>query len=124
MKDLSTDIYAKTRDKYLTNAEKFAGRGEFRKASELLWGAIAQEVKAVAARAGKRLGRHKGLRNFVKTLSKEVENPELYKSFLFLETLHVNFYDEVIEPSDFEVYAKEAYQFMRKLEEIASSINR
>lgn len=36
----------------------------------------------------------------------------------------MNFYDEVIEPSDFEVYAKEAYQFMRKLEEIASSINR
>ncbi|MHC1585368.1 MAG: PaREP1 family protein [Candidatus Syntropharchaeia archaeon] len=124
MKDLGTSNYAKTRDKYLTNAEKFAGRGEFRKASELLWGAIAQEIKTVAARAGKRLGRHKDLKNFIKTLSKEVENPKLYKSFLFLETLHVNFYDEVIELSDFEVYAKEAYQFIKKLEEIASSINR
>ena len=124
MKDLGTDVYVKTRDKYLTNAERFAGRGEFRKASELLWGAVAQEIKAVAARAGKRLGRHKDLKNFVRTLSKEVEDPELYRSFLLLETLHVNFYDEVIEPGDFEVYAREAYRFMRKLEEIASGIDR
>lgn len=36
-------------------------------------------------------------------LNKELEDEEFYKSFLFLNTLHKNFYDEVIDPKDFSI---------------------
>ena len=55
-------------------------------------------------------------------LNKELEDEEFHKSFLFLNTLHKNFYDEVIDPKDFQMYRKEAESFLRKIEEIAKRI--
>ncbi len=52
-------VYLKTRDQYLVNAEKLLARREYRKASELLWGAMVQSIKALAAKRGYRLGTHK-----------------------------------------------------------------
>lgn len=55
-------------------------------------------------------------------LNKELEDEEFHKSFLFLNTLHNFFYDEVIDPKDFQMYHKEAESFLRKIEEIAKRI--
>jgi hypothetical protein len=43
------DDFMETRDQYLSNAEHVIAAGEYRKASELLWGAVTQQLKALAA---------------------------------------------------------------------------
>ncbi len=111
--------YLNTRDEYLQNAFKFAREGKLRKASEFLWGAVAIQIKLVAlVRKNLTLGTHRDLREFMRQLTRELNDPELYKSFLLVEKLHANFYDEIIDPEDFEIYMHEALKLIEKLEQL------
>jgi len=111
--------YLETRDRYLLNAFRFIGEGEFRKASEFLWSAVALEIKLFALlKKNLALAKHEDLRNFVRTLAKEAGAPEVYEAFQLIERLHVNFYDEVLDPRDFELYLKKALWLINKLEEM------
>jgi len=110
--------FVKMRDEYFANAEVFAGKKEYRKASELLWGAVTQAIKALAAKHGLEIESHAQFFDFMRTLSKELETESLYKTFLFLNDLHKNFYDERISPVDFDIYFKEAYQFLLEIDKI------
>jgi hypothetical protein len=109
------DPYIRIRDEYFANAESFAGKREYRKASELLWGAVTQTIKALAAKHGLVIEAHSQFFDFMQELAKETEDEAIYKTFLFLNDLHRNFYDEKIRPSDFGIYLKEAYDFIVKL---------
>jgi len=120
MSDLRPHV--KMRDEYLANAEKFAGKGEYRKASELLWGAVTQAIKALASKHGWVIEKHWQFFDFMQATAKETKDESLYKTFLFLNDLHKNFYDEKIRPIDFEIYLKEAYQFMLKLNEMMEKV--
>ncbi|MEM2917434.1 MAG: PaREP1 family protein [Candidatus Bathyarchaeia archaeon] len=106
------------RDAYFVNAEKLAREGEFTKASEFLWGAVTQAIKALAAKFDIRIDKHSQFFGFMETLAKEVKEPQLYEDFLFLNDLHKNFYDEKIRPADYEIYLKKAVLFIRKLEKL------
>ncbi|RLF11616.1 MAG: hypothetical protein DRJ62_03460 [Thermoprotei archaeon] len=111
--------YENAKRAYYEDALKFMGEGDFRKASELLWGAITIQVKLLALiKKGLHLGNHKQIRLFVQGVAKELQDEEIFKSFEFLERLHVNFYDEIIEPNVFMFYAKEAAKFLKRLEDI------
>ena len=114
--------YIRTRDKYFNNSERLAGEGEFRKASELLWGAITQAIKALAATRGRRISNHRQFFDFMRRLAAEIEEPALYESFLFLRNLHTNFYDETIPPEDFQIYRKRAHSFIIRLNELMESL--
>ncbi|RLI74785.1 hypothetical protein DRP04_14240 [Archaeoglobales archaeon] len=112
--------YEVTRDEYLRNADEFLREGKLRKASEFLWGAIALQIKRVALIKYKEyLGTHKQITTFVKKLAESLKDEELIITYRFLEKLHTNFYDEEIEPDEFEIHRKEAYKFMKKLEDVA-----
>lgn len=100
--------YIKMRDEYFSNAESFAAKGEFRKASELLWGAVSQAIKALAAKHDLRIESHSQFFGFMEELAKEIEDAELYETFMFLNDLHQNFYDERIRAVDFDIYLKKA----------------
>jgi len=119
---IALDPYIKIRDEYFANAEMFAGKGEYRKASELLWGAIAQTIKALAIKRGLIIENHRQFFDYMRGLAKETRDVELYKTFLFLNDLHKNFYDEKIRPEDFNIYLKEAYQFIVKLNTIMEKV--
>jgi len=111
--------YLNNRDKYFINAQEFASKGEFRKASEFLWGAVALQIKLLAlVKKNIGLGRHEDLRRFIRELSKEFGDEEIRKSFEVLEKLHINFYDEIISPEDFEFYLREAIKFMKRLDDL------
>ena len=110
--------FVKMRDEYFANAELFAGKKEYRKASELLWGAVTQGIKALAAKHGLEIKSHPQFFDFMQELSKELKSESLYKTFLFLNDLHKNFYDQKIRPIDFNIYLKEAYQFLLKIDDI------
>jgi len=122
---MKKDIYEKiheyevTREEYLRNADEFLREGKLRKASEFLWGAIALQIKRIALIKWREyLGTHKQITNFIKKLRLTLGDEDIIKTYRFLERLHTNFYDEEIEPDEFEIYRKEAYRFMKKLEDI------
>ena len=114
--------YLRRRDEYWNNGLKYVGEGKFSKASEFLWGAVAQSIKAVAAMRDISIIKHPKFFDFMSKLSKELEDEELYKSFLFLNDLHKNFYDEYIGPDGFQIYLKEAGKFLQKTEAIGRQI--
>jgi len=111
--------YTETRIRYLLNALKFASGKEFRKASGFLWGAVVLEIKLFALlRKNLALTKHEDLRNFVRMLTKETGLLKVYEVFQLIERLHVNFYYEVVDPTDFELYLKKALWFIIKLKEM------
>lgn len=111
--------YLSTRNEYLSNALELVGKGKLRKASELLWGAIALQIKLLAlAKKNLKLATHKDLRVFMRQLAKELGDPQLYKTFQLVERLHTNFYDEILDPEDFNLYLQEALKLIKKLEQL------
>lgn len=105
-----------TRDQYRANAEEAIGAGEFRKASELLWGAITQELKALAASYGKVISSHRQFFELLRQLATELGDRPLYTEFVELNALHKNFYDETIPPDVFPDYYARAIAYIERLE--------
>ena len=121
---LQAGEFLRTREEYLSNFPDAYSKQEYRKASELLWGAVTQTIKFVATIAGKEIRNHGGFFDFVKELSSSLGKPEIYKNFLLLDKLHKNFYDPEIPPSDMGIYVETAFDFIKILEEIANTINK
>lgn len=110
--------YSRMRDVYYKNALDHVRKKEFGKASEFLWGSIAQSLKLLAAMRNIKITTHRHFIEFTRQLSKELGDTELYELLLFLRQLHSNFYDREIDPEDFEIYHKKAIKFMKKIEDI------
>ena len=106
------------RDHYWANALDCAARKELRKASELAWGAVAQALKALAASAGLHLGTHRQLADFARDLSCVTGDAYYKDEFRDLNALHVNFYDGILDETDFPQYLARAEQFIRRLAEL------
>lgn len=114
--------YLRTADTYHNNALELFGRREFRKAGELLWGAVTQRIKAVAAVRGIQIQNHNEFFNFMREVTREIENPELYQTFLDLNALHKNFYDQIIPETDFQIYIQRVTEFERMIDELLKEI--
>lgn len=110
--------YLKMRDQYYKNAEEFIGRGELRKSSELLWGAVSQSIKALGILANQELVSHRDFFPFMQQLSKELGDPSFYEDFIDLNTLHRNFYDEFIPPEAFPLFFRKATLYIRRLNDL------
>ncbi len=85
---------------YLGNASKFIDAGDSAKASEFLWGSMAQALKAVAASKGESLRNHRRIWNYAETLAKEMEDKSVYDAFLHANFLHTDFYESELELKD------------------------
>lgn len=114
--------YLRKRDEYWNNGLKYVGEGKFSKASKFLWGAVAQSIKAVAAMRDMSITQHVKFFDFMRELSEEIEDKELYGSFLFLNELHRNFYDEYMGPTEIQIYLEKAERFLQKMEETCKHI--
>ncbi|MBU4190220.1 MAG: PaREP1 family protein [Candidatus Thermoplasmatota archaeon] len=117
-----TSGFLKMRDHYLCNAEETIKKEELRKASELLWGAITQAIKALGSASNIYIGKHGEFFDFVRDVGKETKDKELYLLFLDLNALHKNFYDETIPSRDFPIYYEKAYLFLRKIDGIMKKV--
>jgi len=118
--DVLSEFY-RTREEYRLNADKAIQNGEFRKASELIWGAVTQQLKALAATAGVLINRHGDFFSFVRELSGEIKRPELYAEFVELNALHRNFYDEIIPPDVFPQFYERAIKYIAELDALTGS---
>ena len=85
---------------YLGNAQEFLVRREFTKASEFIWGAISQAIKAVAASNGIELRQHRELRDYTRELARELDDPSIWQDFRLANSLHSNFYEAGLPPEE------------------------
>jgi hypothetical protein len=107
-------------DHYYSNMTEMYSQGEYRKASELLWGALTQSIKALASLYSIKIYSHKFFKIFIKRISREIGDIEYYHLFLFLGRLHENFYDEKIDPEDSRIYIEKATIFLDKTKVLIS----
>ena len=89
--------YAGQSRHYLLNASKFIDAGDSEKASEFLWGSLAEAIKAVALSKGFQLKKHGEIWTYVENLTKELEDKSIYNAFRHAHDLHINFYESDIE---------------------------
>jgi len=110
--------YIQIKEHYYHNLQEVLSKGEYGKASEYLWGVVAQSIKALALLYKTQLGTHPSIKRFVRQVSTEIEDSEYYSLFLLIEKLHVNFYDEIIEPGEFQIYLNHAKKFLDKTQNL------
>jgi len=111
----------RTRNEYLSNAQGAIAKREFRKASELLWGAVTQQIKALAATRNIVIESHRDFFNFLRQLSAELQEKQLYDEFVDLNALHKNFYDETIPADAFPRFYEQAIRFIGRLDKLTRS---
>lgn len=111
-------IYQKTREHYFFNAQETIQKCEFRKASELLWGAITQSIKSLASLSNIPIRKHSDFNSFLIEVSKATGNKNIYESFLELQSLHRNFYDEVILEQDFPYFYEKVINFLEMIDKL------
>jgi len=104
---------------YFENALGAIEAGNAEKASEFLWGSMAQALKAVAARKGALLKSHGELRKYASELAKELEDDSILRNFRGAESLHRNFYEFGFELEDVRVLAEDLREAVAKLLRLA-----
>jgi hypothetical protein len=85
---------------YFDNAVRYLAVGDSEKASEFLWGSMAQALKALAASRGITLPSHNQLRWYAQGLAKELDDNGIYDVFREAQSLHSNFYETGLQVED------------------------
>lgn len=91
---MSVERYLELNGRYLREAEERLRVKDYLQASEKLWGAVAEIIKAIAAKRGINLGTHRGLGDFVSRLQKEHPELDLITPYQVANSLHLNFYED------------------------------
>ena len=82
----------RNRTTILVDADREYEAGDILQASEKLWGAATHAVVAEMQRREIEANGHRKIKDFVKNLGVEIDDPLLFPLFKHGETLHVNFY--------------------------------
>lgn len=94
------DKYALQSLRYLENAYGAVNEKDYDKASEFLWGSMAEAINAVAASKDLVLRSHRELWDWARKLSKELNDESIYDAFFKANSLHSNFYEVRLEFED------------------------
>jgi HEPN domain-containing protein len=90
--------YADQSCRYMEDARKHLETGDYDKASEFLWGSVAEAIKALAAKRGQMLKTHGELWKLLRVLAIELDEPQLIEDFRTANFLHMNFYENELQP--------------------------
>jgi uncharacterized protein (UPF0332 family) len=105
--------------KYLKDAKTLLNKKDYVQASEKLWGASAQIVKAIALKRGKRLRSHEAINKYIVELSKELGDKSIMGHFSIANSLHQNFYENWLAPETVVYNAKIVEKLIKKLRPLA-----
>ncbi len=75
-------------------------KADHAQASEKLWGAFVEMVKAIAEVRGEKLGTHRSIAQFMLKLDKEHPELRLHNAFAHADKLHTNFYEHHLPAED------------------------
>ena len=116
----TTQRHEEISDRFLDHAEAEFERGDMLQAPEKAWGAIAHYVKSVAKARGWPDGSHRDIADNARRLLDLTPDPDGNRDkFALINVLHVNFYEENLDPRDVERgirYARALIDAMREAE--------
>ena len=91
-------------DRFLDQADEEFERGDLLQASEKAWSAVAHHVKSVAKARGWPDGSHRDVADNARRLLDLTPDPDGNRvNFSHINRLHVNFYEEDLDPKDVEL---------------------
>ncbi len=105
---------------YFENALNYIQVGDAEKASEFVWGSMAEALKAVAAKKGIRLWNHDDIGDYAKKLAKELGNEEITKAHGLASSLHSNFYEAGLRIEDVRLRLDQIKGTIKKLLELVT----
>lgn len=111
----TADRYRLQSLQYLDNALRSLEAGEPAKASEFLWGSLAEALKAIAASRGKLIKTHGELWKYAREAAKEMGDESVYTVFSEASGLHSNFYEA-------ERISEDVYPFVGRIRETVVKI--
>lgn len=97
------------------NAFGYVEAGDPGKASEFLWGSMAQALKAVAATKGVQLRGHSQVREYARLLAQAQNDATIWDVFRKAEMLHRNFYELGTELEEVAILSLEVRATVSKL---------
>lgn len=100
---------------YLENAFVAIEAGDLEKASEFIWGSMAQALKAVAASREIQIRSHKQLRDYAMELARVLNDKTIRDSFERAQSLHSNFYESGLLLEDVAMGAEDVRKTVAKL---------
>jgi hypothetical protein len=115
---METNGYSAQSRTFLTQAKDELAQGDSVQASEKLWGAAAQIVKAVAARRGWPHRSHRDLYVAVDRCVAETGDDELFRLFQVASAQHMNFYENLQPLNMVRSAVPELELFVEKLERL------
>lgn len=100
---------------YFENALKFIAAGDAEKASEFLWGSMAQALKAVAGSRDIWLRSHKDVRHYAMELARTLRDDNIRHAFDYAQSLHSNFYESGLLLEDVAIAAEDVKKVVAQL---------
>ena len=100
---------------YLENALSSMEAGDAEKASEFLWGSMAEALKAVAASEGRELTKHWEIGDYARELAKKTGDESFFDVYGSASYLHSNFYEAGLRMEEVYTYAERIRETVAKL---------
>ena len=105
----TTTRHEEISERFLDQAEEEFEKGDMLQASEKAWGAVAHHVKSVAKARGWPDGSHRDIWDNASRLLDLTPDPDGNRTkFALVNVLHVNFYEEDLDPKDVELGVRDA----------------
>jgi hypothetical protein len=111
--DELVEVHLKLLEKYINEAEDFLKKGDYVQASEKVWKAAAQAVKALAAKDGREIRSHRELQEYAASIIEK--DAELRKGWSAAGELHRNFYGAWLPPKLVRGYIEDVKEFLSRI---------
>ena len=109
---------------FLYHAEAEFEKGDMLQASEKAWGAVAHYVKSVAKARGWPDGSHRDIAVNARRLIGRTSDPDgNRKRLVLVNALHVNFYEEELDPKDVELGIEDARALIEAMREAEATVD-
>ena len=119
----TTTRHEEISDRFLDHAAEEFEKGDMLQASEKAWGAVAHYVKSGAKARGWPDGSHWDIARNARRLLDLTPDPDGNREkFSHINVLHINFYEEVLDPKDVKLGIKDARVLIDAMREAESRL--
>jgi len=106
-------------ESYSRNYVDYLHKGDYAKASEMLWGILNNLASILSLlHGGKPISGHPELKSFITSLASMLRNEDIVKWFRACEKLHANFFHHFMDEATFEEYRVEAERLINTLQKL------
>ena len=116
---MATEKYHDDSRALLAQARYELAEGDVRQASEKGWGAVALMLKAIAEQRDWEHGKHRQLSRVASRLRSETGNRDVFRYFQVADSLHGNFYEDIMPARDIAEALDDVEQLLDLLDPLA-----